>query len=375
MKTTTQEKIKEEYQRLVESFAKDIRDLDYGGIPAPHIPIAGEHFDEAYYKIAFMGMETYGWGNMQEFITAAEENPGKAVLMYNKWFNPEGMLGHDGNATFFGFIIRFLARFYHIDLQTIKNKSSLHPVLTSIIWGNTNAIERYEVTAAKKGVDRKDWAEVKKRSVKLDSINHLINAAKPKIVFVTYKWVNENYLLNENDIASDICGGKKYAFTYEIDDDGAKYRYYYLRDQDTHVFVLPHPRWIGLYGGGYDKYIDSLIKTIRDLKIWPALPSCEQDWRKQDVNKSSQRFKYNLIAKLANTLIDQGVTMSGIQLQQIFNMNEIRTSYGTRYGSDGGRGIHRVIKCAWQHYYKKGELQTALNIARAFTGKYGNYTY
>ena len=42
---------------------------------------------------------------------------------------------------------------------------------------------------------------------------------------------------------------------------------------------------------------------------------------------------------------------------------------------DGGRGIHKVIASAWRFYEKKGDVQTALNIARAFTGKYGNYTY
>ena len=67
--------------------------------------------------------------------------------------------------------------------------------------------------------------------------------------------------------------------------------------------------------------------------------------------------------------------MTGEELQALFNKNDIKTSYGTKYSEEGGRGIHRVIKCAWKHFYNKGEQQIALNISRAFVGKNLHYTY
>jgi hypothetical protein len=67
--------------------------------------------------------------------------------------------------------------------------------------------------------------------------------------------------------------------------------------------------------------------------------------------------------------------MTGEELQVLFNKNNIRTSYGSKYSEDGGRGIHRVIKLAWKYYHNKGQYQVALDISRAFVGKNLKYTY
>lgn len=369
----TQERIKEQYAQHLKDFVSEIQGLDTEGIPAPHIPIAGTYYDECRYKMAFMGMETYGWASMSDLIDAVNEDPGEAAIRYKDWLQGKSILGQVGNATFFGFIVRFLERFYNLDHDVIYNKQNPHPVLTSFLWGETNAIERYEVTAKPNGVDIDVWNKVKESSKRFDSINHIIEAAAPKVVFVTYKWVNEKYLLNEKDIVGDM-DTQKFAFSHQPDPN-VPYRYYYLREQDTHVFVLPHPRWIGLYSGiGYDGYIDSILKVMKDYKIW-VLPKSEDDWHKEKISKSSSSYKYRFIAELANLLIEKDLRMSGQELQFIFNRNNIKTTYGCSYGEDGGRGIHKVIASAWRYYEKKGDVQTALNIARAFTGKYGNYTY
>lgn len=374
---STRERVREEYARSVKEFAKKVKGLDAAGIPAPHIPIVGDSYDKCSYKIAFVGMETYGWGNMNDFIALAETSPKDAVTKYEGWFDRGGMVKHNGSATFWGFILSFLAKFYHVDKKELLKKNedgTYKEILSSIIWGNSNAIERYEVTAKKKGVDLSVWKEVKNLSKSFDSIDHIIRTAKPKVIFLTYKKVDMQYVLQDSDIKKEIPD-TKYAYLLKPNPE-LDYRYYYLREQDTHVFVIPHPTWIGAYSGiGFDAYIDDLMRTIENLKIWPKLPEMEDDWKRQEENRSSSEYKNRFIADLAHFLVSKGLVMTGEELQVLFNKNNIRTSYGSKYSEDGGRGIHRVIKLAWKYYHNKGQYQVALDISRAFVGKNLKYTY
>ena len=382
-KTTTRDRLREEYAKLVKTFAKNVKGLNIEGNPAPHIPVVGTYYDECAYKIAFVGMETYGWGNIMDFIELAERSPKEAVTKYEGWFNAGGMVKHSGSGTFWGFIIAFLERFYNLEpdsLKHLREDGTYHEILSSIIWGNSNAIERYEVTAKKRNVGIAEWKKVKEYSKALDSINHIIDAAKPTVIFLTYKDVDKNYIVQDSDIHKEIPETKyTYSFKHVYPCDGAKdieFRYYYLRDQQTHVFVTPHPTWIGVYSGiGFTRYIDALMQAIKEHKIWATLPKSIDDWKIKEDNRSSSGCKYRFIAELADFLVDRNLVMTGEELQALFNKNDIRTSYGTKYSEDGGRGIHRVIKCAWNHYNKKGEYQIALNIARAFVGKNLHYTY
>ena len=97
----------------------------------------------------------------------------------------------------------------------------------------------------------------------------------------------------------------KYVYSNKPDEN-IDYRYYYLREQQTHVFVIPHPTWIGAYSGiGFSKFIDSLIAAIKKYKIWSRFPLSEDDWKQQEISTSSSLYKYHLIADLASFLIDK----------------------------------------------------------------------
>ena len=69
----------EQYAPLIGQFLDDIKGLDVSGIPAPHIPIMGKSYEAAKYKMAFIGMETYGWTDINEFCEIARKNLNKAV--------------------------------------------------------------------------------------------------------------------------------------------------------------------------------------------------------------------------------------------------------------------------------------------------------
>ena len=67
--------------------------------------------------------------------------------------------------------------------------------------------------------------------------------------------------------------------------------------------------------------------------------------------------------------------MSGQELQDLLNRNNIKTSYGQEYSNAGGRGIHKLISEVWNFYYTEKDFQTSYNIARAFVDKNGYYAY
>ena len=378
-KSTTSECIAAQYMSPAHAFAEQVKMLgDIHGIQAPHIPIAGKNYDLCNYKIAFVGMETNGWDELENFIADMENSPSKAVLKCQDWLNPASILKHNHNATYWRFVIQFLETFYKIDHQRILNKQELHPALSSFVWAETNCIERYQVTAQRNGVDIKKWKQVKELSRPLDSIDLLIKATHPKVVIITDKWVNEDYILKEESLFDIFPEAKKPSFLIKVESDiekRVKYNYYYLRDQDTHVFVIPHPRWLGL-NNLVDCYIQSIMEMIKKYKIWSKLPESENDWKMPKVNKSSQDFKFKFLANLADLFASNNMTITSTELAQIFNTNGLSSRYGD-YSIDNGRGIlTRVVKLAYKHYMDESHPDynpiVAQNIAKVFTNKYNH---
>jgi len=254
------ERMKEQYAPLVEQFVKEIGELDVTGITAPHIPIMGKNYGVSKYKIAFIGMETYGWEDADKFLNIAKNNSGEAVFLMEDTINNLEHLGWADNyhATFWGFVFKFLARFYKVCFEDLVTKKAYPELLSSFVWGNTNSIERYKVSAESKGVDYATWELVKRASTCFDSINNIIKSVNPKLFFILNSSVEKDYI--QNDDAVRVFGipveNKKNVMRLPIDND-RKIIYYYLREDDVHIISMPHPTWMGLYSGfGIDSYID-----------------------------------------------------------------------------------------------------------------------
>ena len=77
--------------------------------------------------------------------------------------------------------------------------------------------------------------------------------------------------------------------------------------------------------------------------------------------------------ELASFLDSHSMKMSGEELAQHLNRNEILTSYGTEY--QGGRGTYAFIRHSYETFREAG-LQTAADrIARVFVKPDGSYAY
>lgn len=376
------ERLREQYAPLVERFVKEVGELDLKGIPAPHIPIMGKDYVSAKYRMAFIGMETYGWEDMNIFLDSAKKYSGDAVFLMESTINNLEHLGWANNyhATFWGFVFKFIAKFYKVGFDDLVQKNAYPELLRSFVWGNTNSIERYHITAESNAVNYETWEKVKKASICFDSLNNIVKSVNPKLFFVLNSSVDKDYIQSDDTVRKlgIPVGNKKDVMRLTVDED-RKIVYYYLRDDDVHIISMPHPTWMGLYSGfGIDSYVDIVIDLIHEYNIWDCLPESHEDWKgeAQVIDKSSMSFKRVFLADLAASLMKNNLVMSGQELQKLFNMNSVLTLNGYAYSEEGGRGIHKLITKVWEYYYyEKKDYQTAYNISRAFVNQNGEYAW
>lgn len=368
-----------EYVPLIEKFKKGIKDIYVNGITGPFLPGVGNCYQNAKYKIAFCGMETYGWLSLETFL---KEDNYSLIRVSDDSLNSNKYLGWRSNdhTTFWGFILKFLATFYKVDFNDLVNNKYPN-LLHSFLWGNSNAMERYEISSS--GSEYKNWELAKKASKDFDDLNHIINSCAPKVVMILYSNVDDNYFLNEETISRiygiNVSDRKKILKIQDETMKEMKYAYYYVRESDTHIFQMPHPRWMGQFSGiGFDKYINIIINDFKKYHIWNHLPDSAEDWEsnsKNFIDKQSTEFKYNLIASIAHMLTENNIKMKGEQIGTLLNTNNILTSYGTPYSDDGGRGVFTLIRKSYHYFYDRKDYQTAYEIARSFVNKNGVCAY
>ena len=128
-------------------------------------------------------------------------------------------------------------------------------ILRSFAWGNTNSIERYAVTAEKKGVDYQSWLTVKKASRCFDKAKHLLDVLKPNIMVI------ENWSTSETWLIDGLNGN---FVRQKIDDH---FWYYFLPTTQTHVLWTAHPNWLSK-NRDFDDYIKYLVTFVKE-KLQP----------------------------------------------------------------------------------------------------------
>ena len=282
MKDNIIERRNYEYSQLIEDFKSEIKTLNIQGVTGPHFPGVGDSYTNAKYKFAFCGIETYGWYSMSSFLDTKPEN---YLTEIDNCLNNLGFLKWMDNyhATFGGFVLKFLSQFYKIEMSKLivpNDNTDILGVLKSFVWSNAYSIERHEVFNIGQGSNKKAWEQIKKASMKFDDLNHIINSCNPKVIFILTGGTDANNIVNDATISkiynidtNNKGNILKIAHTGEVE-----YDYFYLRNTDTHLFKLPHPKWMGLYSGiGMDKYVEFLICDLSNYKIWDNLPSSIQD--------------------------------------------------------------------------------------------------
>jgi len=265
----TESKIERElikvYEPLLKQFIEEIKDVKMENLPVPFLPVCGKNYENAPFKIAFIGWETRDNSKLEEFFEKTKENPAVAL----KWFYdaideeedfPLSGYGNNFGTGFWDLIMRFLAAFYNIDdWKKIKNLEQ-PDILKSFVWGNIDSIEKFNATAKNMGCSFKDWLMVKNASLVFDNANYLLNVFKPNIAIIL-TWRDSNWL------PKDIIDVSKTEIIIEN-----YLEYYYVPNTETHVYWTHHPGSRLLQKFGYDNLIFRIFQDINNRKVFEDFP-------------------------------------------------------------------------------------------------------
>lgn len=233
------------YTPQIESFLAEIAETDPAGIPEPHFPVWGENYEKALIKIAIIGEETRGWGEMSHFINQAKTSPIDACRGYEEQFRSFGFTEWTNNfgKTFWDTGLKLIAGVHGIsDWKQLKRKEVTQP-LTEFLWANTNSIEGFGVTAKHNHTKHEDWEVYKKASLNhLDSLKGILITFQPDIIFILNWDLNENFM----DVA------------LEWEDMGSHQRRAHYKPTGTKIIHTAHPTWLNL-NGLYDEAVANLI--------------------------------------------------------------------------------------------------------------------
>ena len=349
---------KDIYTNLLKDFFARIDGVELEGISSIHIPSAGDLYDKAKYKIAFYGIETKGWGELKELKNIFLNNPSQALAWLDEDFKELAFLNWTNNFgnSFWNFILLFLAKFYNInDWKELKNNEDFRYILKTFIWGNTNSLEAYDVTAKSKGVDIKNWELIKKESKILDRPKYIIDSYKPNLLIIlnwseNEKWLTDDYKVEGKSIGDHLT-------------------YYYIEEKEIDVYWLAHPRWISA-NQGFENVINSILLDLQERKkiqVGNEILNSEPIQVKENIDKKEY------IADLAMFLTKKNMKMSGYELSLHLNRNGIETDYGTSYA--GGRGIYTLINSCYKNFDNEKDIEKAKAIANVFVKENGDYAY
>jgi hypothetical protein len=249
---------KGQYCKLIDQFVDSLGSFNANGMPAIHIPIIGNEYENFHTKICFFGIETYGWHSFQKFMEAYAGNgekvgsTEKAFDYLTKSTSPINYLDWTNNfhTSFWDYIFDFLIFFYKLPKLKFTDNENFKNLLESFIWGNTNSMERYETSAKGEGALYNDWEHIKKASKIFDTASYVLNICKPDILLIM-NWNEDEYWLT----------GKEKIEHFVIDS-----HHWYYKIKNTHVYWLPHPRYTSSNGIGFDKSIELIVNDYESRK-------------------------------------------------------------------------------------------------------------
>jgi hypothetical protein len=249
--TATHKRYLERYCPLIIDFVESIRNTDYNKVPQPFLPLFGQGYEKAETRIAFVGIETRGWGNMTDFVNAVDEHPEEALLDEFTEFDKLEFCdwGNNFGNTFWDFNFKFLAQYYSLENWKQLKWGDNEEILRSFAWGNTNSIEGFSVTAEKKGVKHENWLAVKQASKRFDKGKYILETLQPHIMVVMSWHTPEDWL----------CDGIDDFLKDEIDD---YFWYYFIANSETHVLWTAHPTWLSK-NVDFDEHINTMVNFAK----------------------------------------------------------------------------------------------------------------
>jgi len=357
------------YRPLLEQYAASLTAEfpaeAYKKIPHLFLPEWGKNYERSLVKMAFVGLETYGWGDSSEFLRQISRGEWDDVFNVSEFQNLDYVKWTNGHRyTFWGFVMYFLGALYGVKNWELLKKKQHANILNDFVWGNATSIERWG-NCDPNVVNYAVWDVAKRESRRFDDFQHIKNLFDPRVVIMTCgKNEGRDYLRNtEKELLWDRDNVRLY------------------KTEGTLIFHMPHPNNMR-FNCGADFYAKVIRAGLQEYGLFaPIEEFADMDVEAEKILKAlvSQLKSADVSTKeavglIATALRKQEARISVRMLCRILNDAGYRTSYGSEYSS--GRGSYKMIAGAWQYYqHKLKQTEIAEDIALAFTKPNGEYAY
>lgn len=368
------ERVRERYIPLLERFRAELLAKHpaeaYRGLSEIFLPAWGKAYERAPLKMAFVGLETYGWGcDLSVTIEKIGAKDWNHVFDVSEFQNLDYTQWGLTRYTFWGFSLFFLAALYGVKDWNILKQRAHADILDHFVWGNAHAIESDKSKAVSKAVDSNKldwatWADAFEASRPFNTFAHLQELFAPQVTIMM--------------CAQDVCNAFLSACSPKLQWKRNKVRLFKVGD--AYVFNMPHPNRMK-YEYGADAYAKTVREALQELGLFQPLPefvnACENE--AQEILGylmacvKGKKTTREAVRAIAEELHRQGARMTVGRLCDVLNATGFRTRYDTEY--TGGRGSYRMISCAYTWYDEHGEPDVAEKIAQAFTKHDGSYAY
>lgn len=361
------EKYKETYVPLLNEYARKLLQVneasDYAHIPQVFIPEWGVDYFKSDIRIAFVGLETYGWGDTETFLNEYKQGSVESAYDMSEFQALDFLHWNDTHRhTFWGFNSFFLGALYGLKNWEVLKWGQHKDILRTIAWGNATSIERWGNCAGYGSKNWDAWLKAKTESTVFDDIELLLTTCRPHVVLLLCgKNDGRRYLRNQTDAA------RKPIWT------GGNVEIY--RIGETYVFHAFHPAAMK-FNGGAQHYAQIIREKMIEYGVFRPLPSSVKDDAVSesfimDLIRASlvmpRPDTFEVVKKVAVLLRKQESIMPVSMLTRILNGVGCRNNWGDEYA--GGRGVYRML----HHFYHRSGLNDEERdaIAMAFVNEWG----
>jgi hypothetical protein len=362
----------EYYKPLVRDFVEKAGSLRHPNIklmPEPHFPLFGKDYETSALRLAIIGQDTRGWGDLRNFLATEKVSPGSQLQDGLEEFR-EHEFTEWGNTrqTFWGFAMMMLAAMHGQENWGLMKQGKMIEILNSFAWAECNAIELHKSTPSKLCVPWDYWNEVRQAGAHLDRFRHIVETLRPHVAIILYRGM---------DPATYFEGCE-----YEIVSTDGRLVHFHLPESGVDVIHVPHPQNMN-----WDEGADHFLAKIRELFLkhkitvpFPEFLSGQAEGAevmdyllKRMADIGAGQDKYEFVARVAEELAKRETFMSVPALMDLINAKGGRTNYGTQY--EGGRGSYKLVSGTYHRMMAADTPDRAHNVAVAFRRPNFEYAY
>lgn len=362
---------------LVQDFIREVDLLshpDIDKIPEPFLPVFGKNYETSALRLIILGQDTRTWGDLRTFITAGKNSPEIKMKEALEEFRSHAFTGWGNKRqTFWGFAMMFLAALHGKQEWSAMKQGKMSEILDSFAWGNGNAVELFNSSAANKGIPADYWQVVRQAGERFNRFRHILHTMHPHAAVLMYRGLN---------VAQYFDGCRPDGLLPEVVSKNGRLTHYRLPEAGVDVFHVPHPGSMNRIEGA-DYFRDQLKALFMRHGLTTEFPGFldghtegrqAMDFLQHKAPRQTDgQDKYQCVAWVADELRKQDTFMSVPALCSLLNEHGYRTNYNT--GFSGGRGSYRLVSGTYYRMMAAGRPDRAHNVAVAFRRPNFEYAY